>query len=197
MKRALKTTLLTLSLLLAATSLILLPLSHRHRLFLGWQRLEQGTYPDNHALELFVTDGSLALEFWARDTFWLSTYQLTPPDWWDRRGLYAGAEAARPPSFSSPPCAFDRFGFHLHHEGNPMDSRRVIAQHTIIAIPLWLVILLSATPPAVAFVHRHRTRRRARAHLCPSCHYDLRATPARCPECGRNFPTPPPTTPSP
>ena len=110
MKRLLKRILLTLCALIALTSLVLLPLSHYRRLYIGWQRLEQGTYPDNHAVELFVTAGSLAFDFIARDTFWLSTYQLTPPDWWDRRGFYAGADAARPISSFSPPDAFSRLG---------------------------------------------------------------------------------------
>ena len=183
MKRLLTKSLVTLSCLLAISSLILLPLSHRHRLYVGWQRLEQGTYPDNHAVELFVTDGSLALDFIARDTFWLSTIQLSPPDWWDRRGLYAGAEPARPISSFSPPDAFTRFGVHLHHERHPVGARRITLQQTTFALPLWLLFLLTATLPTLALI-RHRRRHRDPSNQCPACSYDLRATPNRCPECG-------------
>jgi hypothetical protein len=195
MKRLLTRTLLTLFTLSALSCLILLPLSHHRRLYVGWQRLEQGTYPDNHAVELFVTDGSLAFDFIARDTFWLSDFQLTPPDWWDRRGLYAGADAARPISSFSPPEAFTRLGVHLHYERQPVGARRVTLQQTTIALPLWLLFLLSATPPAIA-CRRQRRRRATRTSHCPDCGYDLRATPDRCPECGRNIPTPSATIPA-
>ena len=54
-------------------------------------------------------------------------------------------------------------------------------------LPYWLPAALSAVLPAVAFRLRllaRRQSRRLRANLCPSCGYDLRATPGRCPECG-------------
>jgi hypothetical protein len=56
-----------------------------------------------------------------------------------------------------------------------------------VAGPLWPLALLTAVPSAyfLRTVRRWRVRRRrARAGLCPSCGYDLRATPGRCPECG-------------
>jgi hypothetical protein len=52
-----------------------------------------------------------------------------------------------------------------------------------VSTPLWaLVALLAVTPPLVAdFGAKRRDRRRA-AGLCPTCGYDLRGTPERCPE---------------
>ena len=50
----------------------------------------------------------------------------------------------------------------------------------------WLAAVL-ASPPAAWLVWRRRLRRAVRKQLglCPACGYDLRATPARCPECGQ------------
>lgn len=57
-----------------------------------------------------------------------------------------------------------------------------------VAAPNWFVQLLTAIP-LVAWVMSRRKRRqlqnRLRAGLCPACGYDLRASPERCPECGR------------
>jgi predicted amidophosphoribosyltransferase len=53
---------------------------------------------------------------------------------------------------------------------------------------MWFVILLFALLPLVAGVRLARRRRRARrlaAGCCIACGYDLRASPERCPECGR------------
>lgn len=56
-------------------------------------------------------------------------------------------------------------------------------------IPWWfLLTALAVLPTAWAVgkaVRRARARRQAGLNFCPRCGYDLRATPDKCPECGR------------
>jgi hypothetical protein len=57
--------------------------------------------------------------------------------------------------------------------------------------PHWFVGCAAAILPVVRAAFVYRRQRRFRTGLCPACGYDLRATPARCPECGAVPPPPP------
>jgi hypothetical protein len=76
-------------------------------------------------------------------------------------------------------------GFGLLH-GVPLDmyADRAITRRTAVAIPWWLI----TTTLAFLWVRLHLNalaqRRREKNNCCPSCGYDLRATPEKCPECG-------------
>jgi len=58
-----------------------------------------------------------------------------------------------------------------------------------VAIPHWAPAMVFAVLPA-GWLRRHRRNRlavrRSAAGLCGRCGYDLRASPLRCPECGRD-----------
>jgi len=53
-----------------------------------------------------------------------------------------------------------------------------------VRVPWWSLLLAAAVAPTSRLIAAARQRRRTRRGRCPSCGYDLRATPERCPECG-------------
>jgi hypothetical protein len=53
-----------------------------------------------------------------------------------------------------------------------------------LQIPYWLPLVIVLCPLTLMVARRLRGRQKTRNDLCTHCGYDLRATPARCPECG-------------
>jgi hypothetical protein len=52
-------------------------------------------------------------------------------------------------------------------------------------VPHWAVLVTAALTPTAMGLRSVRQRHRRRGNICRSCGYDLRASPDRCPECGR------------
>jgi hypothetical protein len=93
---------------------------------------------------------------------------LSAPAWLRRLGIDALARSERgvaTPLSTQPSGVVTRFTFELR-------------------TPIWLMMLPFALAFAAAGWRLKRPQRRRRAGLCPSCGYDVRATPERCPECG-------------
>jgi hypothetical protein len=57
--------------------------------------------------------------------------------------------------------------------------------YTTVTIPMWLPMVTLLIAPGVAIARRVQIMRRRLRNRCGSCGYDLRESPGRCPECGR------------
>ena len=80
-----------------------------------------------------------------------------------------------------------RLGFKHRSAGAAgLPTRRIEAW----AIPDWFVMLLCLPIPIVVLRRKLRDLYRAAHQLCAACGYDLRASPDRCPECGRSSASP-------
>lgn len=53
-----------------------------------------------------------------------------------------------------------------------------------VSVPYWIPCAVALLTPSAELLSRQRRRARARRGRCGECGYDLRASPARCPECG-------------
>jgi hypothetical protein len=53
-----------------------------------------------------------------------------------------------------------------------------------MTFPLPMVVALTLIMPAIWIRELKTRRRKCRRQICPTCGYDIRATPNRCPECG-------------
>jgi hypothetical protein len=76
-------------------------------------------------------------------------------------------------------------GFGENHQPRSAAPPPDRAMHLgVVILPLWLPLFISAAIPLI-WLGQWKRRKTVRAGLCALCGYDLRATPDRCPECGK------------
>ena len=123
-----------------------------------------------------VADGGVVIG--RRRQIWL-TRRPQPPNPTHPRWAWETTPAER---HVTPPSATlgERLGFHHENVTTPGDP---LMQDRTVAFPLWLPAAALAALPGVRLVRR--LRRRSTSGACTRCGYDLRATPDKCPECGR------------
>jgi hypothetical protein len=73
----------------------------------------------------------------------------------------------------------------------PEPGRLILTGYSGVAVPSPVIAFFLCGPTSLYWFGRWiyvlKMRARARIGLCPSCGYDVRATPNRCPECGKSF----------
>jgi hypothetical protein len=121
--------------------------------------------------------------------WWVLATELGRP----LRVSYRRDDSAAYPDWSGSPGRRRWAGFGLGSSvtGTPAGMRGRYSEAACgVVVPYWAVCAMPAVVPAVRLAHTLRRRRRRSLGLCPSCGYNLRATPDRCPECGTAARTP-------
>jgi hypothetical protein len=108
-------------------------------------------------------------KYHGRPTMWFQSEKYDPTDWFFLK---------TPASQRRSPVELSTF---RRQQPKDIDDSRSIT----LVMSHWLLALLLLVMPAWWLKRFRQARRARRQGLCPSCGYDLRATPHRCPECGR------------
>lgn len=115
----------------------------------------------------------------------LQSYQAAEVKYWD-------AQLPRPANFRLLGFWIQRNYLMLAEVRKPGEPLRVecYARGSQVIVPVWFLAVVTGWLPLWWLISSRRESRRHASGRCPTCGYDLRATPERCPECGTERPSP-------
>ena len=186
MKRCLFTILSALSLLLCVAVVVLWVRSYAVGESITWyrfNRLVTGRYTaaighpaaSDSEYRVGSSDGFITFSQRRVDSYTTFDEDVTPPPITYRREPTSLVRATH-------------FGIDYHASRDRLERRQQMSRRRFV-IAYWLLTLATLPLPLLwgvfAIAARRRKRIRMRSKSCPSCGYDLRATPDRCPECGQ------------
>ncbi|HEY7116435.1 MAG TPA: hypothetical protein VH475_07615 [Tepidisphaeraceae bacterium] len=158
--------------------------------FYGWRfRDEHDRYDQTRWTQVLVEarSGRIGMMRWAQRADRVQpdgrTYRERIEERWGADPSHAATSAGQMPRYGAFHDDLGRLwaGFRYFS----WDATRVRnASRWEAVAPFWAIALLLSVPSAARGCFWLGHRRRHRAGLCPTCGYDLRATPERCPECG-------------
>ncbi|HEX3355353.1 MAG TPA: hypothetical protein VHS31_00125 [Tepidisphaeraceae bacterium] len=146
--------------------------------------------PDQHYAYSFE-----ASSYWNTLRFRFSRTYLDPPffqnrstDWMRNfhAGWTTGFHIYVPTDLTKMVMNWESPGFDARHYAGTMNPGEY-DESWILAVHTWQAMILLMALPAIWTYRRFRARRINPLGLCPTCGYDLRATPDCCPECGRTI----------
>jgi hypothetical protein len=79
---------------------------------------------------------------------------------------------------------FTHWAFQLRHSTSYIAGTKESTESYQFVVPFWSLAILWLIAPCIAYALHRKRRRQLNRGRCPTCGYDLRATPERCPECG-------------
>ena len=175
----------SLLVLALATLLLLLGLwtrSYTATYLLGrWMRSAQGGTVRETCSGVFSHRGALGVASYASEQSAAELGAFTPLSRWG----WIGDAPAYPIGERD---AMSLAGFDYVRELTGSSDSTLVESRHLLRVPYWVLALLVSLVPLwhgqIAIRRRLALRRERMRGLCPACGYDLRATPARCPECG-------------
>jgi hypothetical protein len=167
-----------LSLLLCAATIAMWSLGHHITLSAlrtveGWNP-EGWVFVQSNTIAFASSDGIVVLfedlpeshrrpgQRWARYGVWKYLRQPTESPYWDGATAYKRIAGFRYLLDVAPQCVQRWF-----------------------TVPYWFMFIVTGALPVVRLRATMRRSSRRKGGRCETCGYDLRATPDRCPECGR------------